>query len=139
MEYVHEETFNAGNDIAVRSSVEQFRNIAKDFMKDTLAESGKKVSEEQLNKQLKAIDENFDGYAERLTEAINASDADAVRKIVDEVAESSKENLSTVCSGVTNSKTLDKALTIFGKMFDRLDSQTVSYTHLDVYKRQADG
>ena len=139
VKYVHEETFNAGNDIAVRSSVEQFRNIAKDFMKDTLAESGKKVSEEQLNKQLKAIDENFDGYAERLTEAINASDADAVRKIVDEVAESSKENLSTVCSGVTNSKTLDKALTIFGKLFDRLDSQMPSDIKASVKKVKESG
>lgn len=139
VEYVHEETSNAGNDIAVRSSVEQFRNIAKDFMKDTLAESGKKVSDEQLNKQLKAIDENFDGYAERLTEAINASDADAVRNIVDEVAQSSKENLSTVCSGVTNSKTLDKALTIFGKMFDRLDSQMPSDIKASVKKVKESG
>ena len=139
VEYVHNETFNAGNDVAVRSSVEQFRNIAKDFMKDSISESGKKVSDEQLNKQLEAIDKTFDGYKERLTEAVNASDTDAIRSIIDEVAQSAKENLSTVCSGVNTSKTLDKALTIFGKLFDRLDAQMPNDVKASVKKIKEDG
>lgn len=139
IEYVHDETFNAGNAVAVRSSVEQFRNIAKDFMKDSISESGKNVSDEQLNKQLEAIDKTFDGYKERLTEAINSSDENEIRSIIDEVADSTKENLSTVCVSVSNSQTLDKALTIFGKMFDRLDVQMPSDVRASVKKIKEDG